>query len=140
MLGKQLMMFDNLVYSAMDFPPNWLLKQILPYRLGAVVPYEPRLLANLPAALYQRDVEVVVQQAYNLMLARAVWRKKSLMLAQASDYAELRRTFQVTTVTYQLILLPVWVALALREREYRLVLVNGQTGRVIFSSPLSKKA
>lgn len=140
MLGKQLMMFDNLVYSAMDFPPNWLLKQILPYRLGAVVPYEPRLLANWPAALYQRDVEVVVQQAYNLMLARAVWRKKSLMLAQASDYAELRRTFQVTTVTYQLILLPVWVALALREREYRLVLVNGQTGRVIFSSPLSKKA
>jgi LSD1 subclass zinc finger protein len=139
-LGKQLMMFDNLVYSAMDFPPAWLLKQLLPYRLRAVVPYEPRLLANWPAALYHRDVEVVVQEAYNLMLAKAVWRKRSLMLAQASDYAELRRTFQVTTVTYQLILLPVWVALARREREQRLVLVNGQTGRVVFSSPLSNKA
>ena len=74
------------------------------------------------------------------MLAKAVWRKRSVMLAQASDYAELRRTFQVTTVTYQLILLPVWVALAMREREQRLVLANGQTGRVIFSSPLSSKS
>lgn len=139
-LAKQLMMFDNLVYSAMDFPPAWLLKQLLPYRLRAVVPYEPRLLANWPAALYHRDVEVVVQEAYNLMLAKAVWRKRSLMLSQASDYAQLRQTFQVTTVTYQLILLPVWVALARREKEQRLVLVNGQTGRVVFSSPLSTRA
>lgn len=140
MPGKELILFDNLLCSAMDFPPPWLLKQILPFRLAAVVPYEPRLLANWPAALYHRDVEAGVREAYNEMLAKAVWRKKSLLLAQASDYAELRRTFQVTAVTYQLVLLPIWVALAQRGHERRLVLVNGQSGQVTFSSTLQSRA
>jgi hypothetical protein len=48
--------------------------------------------------------------------------------------------FQVTTVTYQLVLLPVWVALAQRDREQRLVLVNGQTGQVAFSSELKARS
>lgn len=133
---KDLMVFDNLVYSALDFPPWWLLKQVLPFELRAVIAYESRLLADWPAALYQRDVEQVVEQAYNTMLAKAVWRHKSLALGQVVDFAELRRTFQVTTVTYQLVLLPVWAGLARREQEHRLVLVNGQTGSVVMSSPL----
>lgn len=137
--GRELIMFDNLLYSAMDFPPPWLLKQILPFELSAVVPYEARLLANWPAALYHRDVEVVVREAYNHMLAKAVWRKRSLAMAQVSDIEDLRRTFQVTTVTYQLILLPVWVAMAQRAHERRLALINGQTGQVTFSSPIRSK-
>lgn len=136
MMRKDLIVFDNLLYSAIDFPPWWLLKQVLPFELGAVVSYEPRLLGNWPAALYQRDVEQVVQQAYNAMLAKAVWRNRSLALRQAEDFTELRRSFQVTTVTYQLVLLPVWVGLVRREQETRLVLVNGQTGNVVLSSPL----
>jgi predicted RNA-binding Zn-ribbon protein involved in translation (DUF1610 family) len=136
MLKKDLIVFDNLVYSAIEFPPWWLLKQILPFELRAVVSYERRLLGNWPAALYQRDVEEVVRQAYNDMLARAVWRNKSLALSQAISPTELRRTFQVTSVTYQLVLLPVWVGLALSEQEMRLVLVNGQTENVVLSNPL----
>jgi hypothetical protein len=139
MLDKELIMFDNLLCSAMDFPPPWLLKQILPFELTAVVPYEPRLLANWPAALYNRDVEAVVGEVYNEMLAEAVRRKKSLVFAQASDLAELRRMFQVTAVSYQLVLLPIWVAQAQRGHERRLVLVNGQSGRVTFSSILRSK-
>lgn len=133
---KDLIVFDNLVYSAVDFPPWWLLKQVLPFELQSVVSYKPRLLGNWPAALYQRDVEQVVQQAYAAMLAKAVWRKKSLALNHAVNLVELRRTFQVTSVTYQLVLLPVWVGLARRKGETRLVLVNGQTGNVVLSSPL----
>jgi hypothetical protein len=139
MLKKSLVVFDNLLYPAVEFPPWWLLKQVLPFKLGAVVPYEPQLLADWPAVLYQRDVEEVVQQAYDTMLAKAVWRNKSLVLTQTVDFAELRRSFQVTTVTYQLVLLPVWVGLARRALEHRLVLVNGQTGRVVWSSPLRPK-
>ncbi len=138
-LGKELLMFDNLIFSAMDFPPAWLLKEILPFELAALVPYEPRLLADWPAALYQRDVEAVAKEAYNLMLTKAVWRKKSVAFASAVELAELRRAFQVTTVTYQLVLLPVWAALVQREQELRLVLVNGQSGQVAVSSPLQRK-
>ena len=139
-LGRELMVFDNMVFSAMEFPPPWMLKKVLPYELGALVPYEPRLLASWPAALYDRDVEVAVRDAYNAMLSAAVWRKRSVVVAQASDLAQLRRTFQITTVTYQLVLLPVWVAFAQREQDQRLVLVNGQTGQVAFSSSLKAKS
>ena len=58
------------------------------------------------------------------------------LIGQALSFSELRRTFQVTTVTYQLVLLPMWVGLAHQVHEARLVLVNGQTGRVALSSPL----
>jgi hypothetical protein len=102
------------VYSAIDFPPWWLLKQILPLEMQAAVSYEPQLLGNWPAALYQRDVEQVVQEAYNTMLVKAIWRNRSLALGEAVSFSELRRTFQVTTVTYQLVLLPVWVGLGRR--------------------------
>jgi hypothetical protein len=136
MVRKDLIAFDNLVYSAVDFPPWWLLKQILPFSLQAVVSYEPQLLGNWSAALYQQDVEQVVQQAYGDMLAKALWRKKSLALSQAVNLAELKRTFQVTSVTYQMVLLPVWLGLARRREETRLVVVNGQTGRVVISGPL----
>jgi DNA-directed RNA polymerase subunit RPC12/RpoP len=139
-LGKETMMFDNLVFAAMEFPPAWLLKKVLPYRLGALVPYRSQLLANWPAAIYQRDVEVVAREAHNSMLTSAVWRKRSVLAANAAELGQLRRMFQVTTVTYQLVLLPVWAALAQRDREQRLVLVNGQTGQVAFSSELKARS
>jgi len=139
-LGKELMMFDNLVFPAMAFPPPWLLKRVLPYELGALVPYEPRLLASWPAALYNRDVEVAVGDAYDAMLSAAAWRKRSVVVANASNLGQLRQAFQVTAVTYQLVLLPVWVALAQRDKDQRLVLVNGQTGQVTFSSSLKAKS
>jgi DNA-directed RNA polymerase subunit RPC12/RpoP len=138
-VAKELMMFENLVFPAMLFPPPWLLKQVLPYELGALVPYEPRLLASWPAALYDRDVEVAVKDAYDAMLSTAAWRKRSVVVANASELRQLRHAFQVTSVTYQLVLLPVWVALAQRDKDQRLVLVNGQTGQVTFSSPIRSK-
>ena len=74
------------------------------------------------------------------MLYKAVWRKRRQVLGQAGDLDQLRRMFQVTTVTYQLVLLPVWVGLAQREHERRLVLVNGQTGKVVLSSPVRRRS
>jgi hypothetical protein len=73
------------------------------------------------------------------MLAKAVWRTKSQMLAQAGELDQLGRMYQVTTVSYQLVLLPVWTVLVKREREQRLVLVNGQTGKVVWGGQLLPK-
>ena len=129
---RDVMMFDNLVFSAVDLPPPELLARILPYEMKALVPYEPRLVADWSAALYQRDVEEVVEAAYDAMLGMAVWRSRGQAFSWAGDYAQLRRTYQVSSATYQLVLLPVWVALAQREGRHRLVLVNGQTGKTTF--------
>jgi hypothetical protein len=139
-LSRELMMFDNLLFSAMDFPPPSVLKKIMPFELGALVPYEPRLLADWPAALYRQDVEEAVEDAYDTMLSRAVWRSGSLAIAHSTEPALLRRSFQVTTVTYQLVLLPVWVGLVQREDHQRLVVVNGQGGKVTFSARLRRKS
>jgi hypothetical protein len=44
----------------------------------------------------------------------------------------LRRSFQTSGLTYQLVLLPVWVALLQVGDELCPALVNGQTGKVAF--------
>ena len=136
---RRMLMFDNLIYPAVEFPPAWLVEQMYPFRLGAVVPYEPSLLGDWPAALYQRDVDLVARGAYSKMLAKAVWRTKSDLMAHATELDKLRRMYQVTTVSYQLVLLPVWTALARRERQQRLILVNGQTGKVVWGGELRPK-
>lgn len=82
----------------------------------------------------------MVKDAYDAMLKQAVWRKRRQVLGRLGELDQLRRMFQVTTVTYQLVLLPVWVGLAQRDSERRLVLVNGQTGKVVFGSPVRRRS
>jgi hypothetical protein len=138
-LSRELMMFNNLLFSGVDFPPASLLQRLFPFALEALVPYEPQLLAGWPAVLYRVDVEDAVEQAYDLMLAKAFWKAGPLITAQSSDGSRLRRTFQVTSATYQLVLLPLWLALVQRTKRFRLALVNGQTGKVVFSPGLTAK-
>ena len=130
---QDLLMFDNLLFSAMDFPPPQLLDRVLPFDLKLLVPFEPHLLANWPAALYHVDVEAAVEQAYDVMLNRALWQAGPRAVSEAANPAQLRRTFQVTSATYQLVLLPVWLAVVQRD-DRRLALVNGQTGKVAVES------
>ncbi len=63
------MTYDNLPFPGVDIPPPSFLDQVPPFDLHALVPYEPRLLADWPAQLYNLDVEVVVEDAYDTMLA-----------------------------------------------------------------------
>jgi hypothetical protein len=105
------------------------------FDLHALVPYEPRLLADWPAQLYNLDVEVVVKDAYDTMLAltsRQVGPPVKVMLAwDSTPSSDARRSFQVSSTTYQLVLLPVWVALLQSQDERSLALVDGQTGKVV---------
>jgi hypothetical protein len=131
------MMFDNLLFPGVLVPAPSTLRRLFPFELGKLVPYEPRLLADWPAALYHLDVEVVVEEAYEALIALAR-RKAGLVLGtQSSDATAIRRSFQVSSATYQLVLLPVWVALLRSRKRYRLGLVNGQTREVVFGHKLS---
>lgn len=135
-----IMMFDNLVLAGTSMPPASLLTRTYPYRLDGLVPYEPHLLADWPAALYQLDVEVVAEDAYDEMIAMARKRAGSVITSESSDSsgaAVVRRSFQVSNPTYQLVLLPVWVAILSHQEERRLALVNGQTAKVAFGPAIS---
>lgn len=134
--SADMMMFDNLLFSGVDVPASKFLRQIFSFELNALVPYEPRFLADWPAALYNRDVEVVVEDAYDVMIALARQRVGPLVALESPGYAHPRRSFQVTSATYQLVLLPVWVALVQYEDKRSLALANGQTGTVAFGPSL----
>jgi LSD1 subclass zinc finger protein len=137
---SDLLMFHNLLFAAMEKPGPDLLRRILPFELTHLVPYEPKLLANWPAALYHYDVETVVEEAYESMLDRARRRAGPALVQQKPGTRPPCRTFQVTSVTYQLVLLPVWTILVQRQNRYRLTLVNGQTGKVVFGSALRPRS
>ena len=130
---RRLLMFDNLLYSAMELPFARLLESLLPYKLRKLVPYDAHLLADWAAALYRRDVEEVVEDAYDAMLEAAIRRTRRSSPEVFKSW-NARRSFQVTTVTYQLVLLPVWAAVMAHEGKRTLVTVNGQNGEVVWGS------
>jgi DNA-directed RNA polymerase subunit RPC12/RpoP len=128
-----MLMFDNLLFSAMEKPPPEFLRKMFPFEMKGLARYKPELLAGWSAALYQRDVELVVQEADELIMQLAQWKMGPLIAAGPQPGGgRLKRTFQVTSTTYQLVLLPVWIALLQSEDKRRLALVNGQTGKVAF--------
>jgi hypothetical protein len=57
---------------------------------------------------------------------------------ESSTLDQSRRTFRVSGVTYQLVLLPVWVGLLERDGRWRVGLINGQTGKAVVGSLLPK--
>jgi hypothetical protein len=140
LVTKDLAMFENILLSAVVQPRREFLAGILPFKVDSLVPYEPRLLANWPAALHSLDVETAVETAKTSMLkaaVRAARRAREPLLRIEDDEDEsIRRWHRVTSATYQLVLLPVWAALLQAKGEQRLALVNGQTGRVALSRPL----
>ena len=138
-----LLIFENVLLSGADAPSREFQAGILPFDLGALVPYEPRLLADWPAALYSLDVEAAVETAQASMLrqaVRAAGRGAELLLRfdddEDDEEQEVRRSFRVTSATYQLVLLPAWATLVEVKGKLRLALVNGQTGKVTLSRPL----
>jgi DNA-directed RNA polymerase subunit RPC12/RpoP/predicted RNA-binding Zn-ribbon protein involved in translation (DUF1610 family) len=139
-LDADTMMFSNLLFPAVDVPPPHILEQVLPYDLHALVPYEPRLLADRAVALYSLDVEEVADQACDAMIAMARERTGGLLgVAQrtptSADSASntpirLRRSYQVSGTSYQLVLLPVWLAQVRSGDERSLMVVSGQSGKL----------
>lgn len=136
------MTYDNMPFPGVDVPPPSFLDQVHPFDLNRLVPYESRLLADWPAQLYNLDVEVVVEDAYDTMLVlgrrRAGPPVKVAVSWNSPAPSETRRSFQVSNVTYQLVLLPVWVVLLRTKDERSLALVNGQTGKVVLGLVLPR--
>ena len=130
---RRMLMFDNLLHSAMEKPFARLLESLLPYKLRRLVPYDAHLLADWTAALYRRDVEQVVDEAREAMLEAAMHRMRQSS-PQAFAAWNSKRSFEVTSVTYQLVLLPVWTAVIGPRGRRALILVNGQTGELVSGS------
>jgi LSD1 subclass zinc finger protein len=115
--------YENLVFPGVSVPPRSLLARVYPFDLSVLTPYEPRLLADWPARLYNLDVELVAEEARNAML-----RQTRRQAPRRPKVVKRFLAFQVIGLTYQLVLLPVWLAFMESEDHRRLALLNGQTG------------
>jgi LSD1 subclass zinc finger protein len=136
LVTKELLMFENILLSGVVAPPREFLAGILPFDVETLVPYEPRLLADWPAALYSLDVETAVETAQASMLRAAVRAAEPPVGIEDNGERDVQRRVRVTSATYQLVLLPAWAALLDTRGELRVALVNGQTGKVALSRPL----
>jgi predicted RNA-binding Zn-ribbon protein involved in translation (DUF1610 family) len=115
---------ENLLFPGVDVPPRSLLAGIYPFDLNVLAPYEPRLLADWPARVYNLDVELMAEEACQAMLQRS---QRQAPLQMAKDRRAL--AFQMIGTTYQLVLLPVWLGSMESGNRRSLALVNGQTGK-----------
>jgi hypothetical protein len=106
-----------------------------------MTPYEPRLLADWPALLYNRDVDAAAIKADRALLTMARDQAGALSAQSpksSSRPAMVRRSFQTSGLTYQLMLLPVWVAVVQVNDERSLALVNGQSGKATLGPSLQE--
>ena len=129
--SRDVLMFTDLLFPAVEVPAPSMLSRLMPYELHELVPYEPHRLADWRAALPQRDVEAVVEDARAAMLDRSRARLGTLPAPRRGEHRRPQRSLQVTSTTYQLVLLPVWIGKMEGGNKPSLVLVNGQTGKVV---------
>lgn len=114
---------------AVKSPPQALTRELLPYDLNAVVEYDSRLLAKHPAELYSIDFDKASLEARSVI--SHMMRDKHRRQDTAGDQYEVTVFSTVQSMSFRLLLLPVWVASIIEEDgDLRSALINGQTGKV----------
>jgi hypothetical protein len=125
---------ENLMLPGTNRPSPSMIDGMSDYDLSILVEFEPQLLADWPAMLYNIDVELAVEDAYDAMITLALNALGPPVLIGIDLPPGTRavRTLQVRRTTYQLILLPMWLAYLESEKGVGFALINGQTGDTRF--------
>ncbi len=125
---------DVLMYASRGLPEGTLGK-VMPFHTKRVVPYAGEFLAGFAAEEYTLDPKDLWESARDHMKSEE-WQACRRELG-GDTYRNLRVRTQLNDPTWKHILLPVYLANYLyRSRQYHF-LVNGQTGEVRGTAPLS---
>lgn len=120
-------MLNNVQVCAVKSPPPLLTRKLGSFDMSKTIPYEASLLASYPAELYSIDFDKASLQARE-MISQTMRAKHSITVTSGT---QVNISSSVTQMTFQLILMPVWVATLYEEDgDIRAALVNGQTGQV----------
>jgi predicted RNA-binding Zn-ribbon protein involved in translation (DUF1610 family) len=121
---------ENLMLPGTNRPSPSMVDGLSDYDLSMLVEYKPQLLADWSAMLYNIDVEIAVEDAYDIMISLALnaLGPPVLLGVDLPPGTRAVRTLQVRRTTYQLILLPMWLAYLEAEGAVGFALVNGQNG------------
>jgi hypothetical protein len=117
---------NNVQVCAVKSPPPLLTRHLGQFEMKPMTPYEPSLLAKYPAEIYSIDFD----QA-SLLARETIGQTMREKHGLQTGGAESMITTSVQSMTFQLVLMPVWVATLYEEDgDIRTALVNGQSGRV----------
>ncbi len=138
--GDYPILLNTIIFPAISHMPRKPLEKLEPFTLQGGVDYDPRLLARYPAGLYDiTAVRASVDIRSRLVRDAERRARVSLSIRKPAGYGAdddagtLRLNASTRFLTYQLILLPVWMAHLTEEGgDSRHALVNGQSGEVVF--------
>lgn len=125
---------DVLMYASQGLPEETL-RKVMPFHLRRMMPFSGEFLAGFAAEEYTLDPENLWESARDSMKSEE-WRACRRALG-GDTYRNLRVHTQILDPTWKHILLPIYMANYLHgTRQYHFV-VNGQTGEVRGSAPIS---
>lgn len=129
---------NNIHVCAVTSPPSSITEKLGKYDLDHVTAYDAKLLAKYPAELYNIDFDKASLEARSRV--SALLRQKHSEKDAGDEQMEITVFAAVRDMSFQLLLLPVWVATLIEEdADLRTALVNGQNGKVVLGRAEKQK-
>ncbi len=139
--GTYYLNLDNVPVAASHTLPADLAEELDEYDLKQLQPYNPAFLADWPAEVYHvtmSDASLLARQQFRETIARQVRINPYSIVGESGRVQNMYfSTAQVSVDTYNLVLLPVWLASYNVEGTTYQVFINGQSGRVRGQEPPS---
>ncbi len=133
--GHHSRFYDDVLMYASQALPDETLRQVMPFQTKQVVPYSGEFLAGFAAEEYTLNPDTLWKSARDSMKADE-WSACQRELG-GDTYRNLRVHTLLSEPTWKHILLPIYLAnYVFGDRHYQF-LVNGQTGEVRGSAPIS---
>ncbi len=129
---RRTVLLGDVLYFAASSPPREFVERLETFDLTQGVDYDPRLLVEYPAELYDVDAMRASIEVRSKLTGIAIDRTEIDFMAGGVswDYDNIKAV--TGFMTYRLVLLPVWVGRMVEvDGDTRRVLVNGQTGEVV---------
>lgn len=122
-------MANNVLVCGVTSPPRAMTAQIGKYRLNRAIAYEPKLLTQHAAEIYDIDFDKAAMDVHEIVGTEM--REKYQVMTGSSE-VKVNIVPMIKQMTFRLLLLPVYsVTLFEEDGEVRPMLVNGQTGQVV---------
>ena len=132
--GNVSLFTDDMLVSGSDKLRKTLLKQMRGYRLGELVPYDPKFLARLSAQAYDVDLETAWERARRLMRVRT--KQACIKQASNSNVRNFSMNLDFSEESWRYILLPLYLATYRYGDKVFQVMINGQTGSIAGQRPV----
>lgn len=129
--------FQGIPADASVKMPDEIMDLLEPYNYGEMIPFRPEYMSGFLGEKYNMAAEIIENRAHAKMESSAA----TILQQSIKGYSSLKpayRNIAAPSPDTEFALLPVWVYRYIyKEKEYPFY-VNGQTGKIIGSTPVSK--